>query len=288
MKDFFYFIENRSSDIPFWSMENLLFYPRVFLTEYSPSPVIGLFVFIVGVCSLLLIKKDSTTRIIYLALGVGLFVSFFHPYKQARFFFVVAPLLWIVFSDSIGHVFWLVTRKCRPRLVPAICVLLVLVCFVLAAVHGFDMNRLKINHRSHSVSGSVRSMLDVIANEAWTSQGSVVLGYWNCLSPGLVEWHCRLLRPGEKGEYIPHHPKHFSGTLDPSLLDVFAQSEKVKRIFILDASQLASDWAAEFRRENLWLPAVNEAINRDKRFVYENEYTFSNAGYKLIVFRKAY
>ena len=288
MKDFFYFMENRSSDIPFWSMENLLFYPRVFFKEYSPSSVIGLIVFILGICSLLLMKKNSTTRIIYLALGVGLFVSFFHPYKQARFFFVVAPLLWLVFSNSLGQVFRVVTRKCRPSLVSAISVLLVLVCFVLATVHGFDINKLRINHRSHSVSGSVRPLLDVIADNAWTSQESVVLGYWNCLSPGLVEWHCRLLRPGKKGEYIPHHPRHFSNTLDPTLLTVFAQSEELERIFILDAFQTAPEWAAEFRRENFWLPAVSEAINRDQRFVCKNEYTFSKAGYRLIVFHKAY
>jgi len=92
--NFVSFLVNRSTGSPVLSLEGLLFYPRIFVGEYSPSPAVGVVALLLAGSALRRLRgTDEVGRVLALALLFSTIAAIVHPYKQPRFFFLTAILL---------------------------------------------------------------------------------------------------------------------------------------------------------------------------------------------------
>jgi len=285
IKGFFSFVQNRSSGLPFFSEDNLLFYFRTFIEQYSTSEVIGLIVLTLSIIPLFFLNKYfPQNRIIYLVLATGLIVSVLHSYKLPRFFFTVAPFVWLVCAHSFTNILEFVSRRLKLNTISSIIYpLLTFVSLAFVSFIGIDSKRLESKFINYTVSENTRPLLDIISNTAENSKGTVILGYWNRLSPGLVKWHSRISKPDIEESSIPRQKK---SRTHPPLLDMLIETPDIEKILFLDLPINKTKYAGQFYSENLWLPAIKSAIEDDSRFSIDKEYIFPKSGYRLIVYHK--
>jgi len=285
IKGFFSFVQNRSSGLPFFSEENLLFYFRSFIEQYSTSEVIGLIVLALSIIPLFFLNKYfPKNRIIYLVFATGLIVSVLHPYKGPRFFFTVAPFVWLACTLSIVNILEFISSRLKLNKVSSVIYpLLTFVCLAFVLFIGIDSKRLESKFINYTLSENTRPLLDTISNIAENSKGTVILGYWNRLSPGLVWWHSRISKPDIEESSIPREPKLL---IHPPLLDMLIESPDVEKILVLDLPINKTKNARQFYSETLWLPAIKSAIVDDSRFLIDKELIFPKSGYRLIVYHK--
>ncbi len=94
--NFVSFLVNRSTGSAVLSLEGFLFYPRVFVGEYSPSPTVGVVALLLAGSALRRLRgTDEAGRVLVLALLCSTIAAIVHPYKQPRFLFITAALLWL-------------------------------------------------------------------------------------------------------------------------------------------------------------------------------------------------
>ena len=187
VKEFFGFVENRSSGLG-W-VESLAFYPRVVMEQYSAAKWLGVATMLLALAGLgWLTSRDARHRLLALATLVAWLALSAHPYKLPRFVVQGAVLAGCLAAA------WLLTTGLRStglrrhRLQAAAVALGVLVAaFVLWL--GIDRPFVESQHRLRSVSVRSEAVVDAAARVAM--KGGVVLGTWNQLSPGLVEWRAR-------------------------------------------------------------------------------------------------
>ncbi len=115
----------------------------------------------------------------------------------------------------------------------------------------------------------------------------MLVGYWNELSPGLVEWHARQRRRRVEESSLPAQPERRARSRDAAtILDRLAGSRGVERVLVLDRPSWTSagreDW---FHRESGWLDPLRERIAVDGRFVLESSADHPPTGYALQVYR---
>jgi hypothetical protein len=289
MKNFFYFLRNRDSNIDFFTAENFLYYPRAFVAEYSCSTVVGIVVLVLALASLAKIARaPSTQRILCLALVCGLLVLTGHRLKGARFALTTLPLLWL--SGALFFTQGLSTLLSRlgTRGITVGMTLLALLGPGLVLAEGFDRDRIGTAFRSNTVSESVRPVLDAIADAAWDARGTRLLGTWNNLSPGLVEWHCRLRRPGLDPIHIPEgRGKLGDGTSPLRVVEGWAQRGQIEDLLVLKLPKDSPEWTVEFERDNSWLPPIRSEIEASPKFELEDEQVFPDSGYRLLKYRVA-
>jgi hypothetical protein len=291
MKGFFHAIENRTSGLPFLSAQSLLYYPRAFVSQYSPSAWLGTIVFALGVVSLAGMRQRARgARILPVALGTSLALATAHRYKEARFLFTVAPLVWIGCGSVIAAAG---ERYLKWRGAGASALVLNVVLLGLAAGFGFDVAATHRRFEAASAPASGREVLDAIAGEvAGSAGGSVLLGTWNGLSPALVEWHLRLCVPGIEPAALPRGQRQFVRDLGPgsaaaeTVIDRIAADPAVERILLLDLPAGAPAWKAEFALENPWLGDTARALEMDERFEMMCDRGWADCGYVLRVYRR--
>ena len=195
-KNFFGFVENRSSGLPFWSMENLLFYPRSFVQDYSPHWVVGAIVVLLGCLPLVFLPAlRESRRVLSLALLAAGVAVCLHPYKQPRFLFTVAPLLWLSAAASISWLMDRATSRWRVSLRQSALALAAVACLCTAALLPADRADLWTEVEWRSVPAEVWEPLDSIVDAAKAEEELWVFGVWNGLSPGLLQWHARIVDP---------------------------------------------------------------------------------------------
>jgi hypothetical protein len=272
------FLANRTSGAPVLSLESLLFYPKVFVSEYSPLPAVGVAVLLFAALSLRRLRSaDETGRVLALAVLFSSLAVVAHPYKQPRFFFITAALLWLAGSrEAVGLVTQVASRggENSQRWIAAA---VAGGSLVAAAVVAVDADRLRRGHRRHTVPASTAEVLDAITNEAAKVRASVLLGTWNHLSPWLVEWSCLQRRPSMDPGQVPRELTARSrrgnvlGRLavdPPELLMVLSTAP---------GSQPRPGFAAETR----WLDPVRKQLVRDPRFDLVSRKDFLDARYRL-------
>ncbi len=285
IKGFFNFVQNRSSGIPFFSGENLLFYFRTFVEQYSTSEVIGLIVLALSIIPLFFLNKYlPQNRIIYLVLAIGLIVSVLHSYKAPRFFFTVVPFVWLACALSITNILQFISSRLKlNKLSSVIYPLLTFVCLAFVSFIGIDSKRLEAKFINYTVSENIRPVLDIISNTVENSKGTVILGHWNRLSPALVRWHSRISIPDIEESSLSLEPK---SRTHPRFLDMLFETPDVEKILVLDLPINKTKYARQFYSETLWLHAIKSAIADDSRFSIDKEHIFPESGYRLIVYHK--
>ena len=300
VKDFFKFVENRSSGFPFWSLETLALYPRAFVAEFAPHPAIGVAALLLAAAPFLYLRRlPPAHRALALALVVGAAALVLHPYKQPRFLFPLAPLVWLAaaatLADALGALGARARQAGRAVRIPSAITAAVAVGGLAAwlgwtaVAGGVDRERLAARHADQTVPAVVAPLLDALADTAAASAGNVFVGAWNDLSPALVEWHCRLRHPGIPAARIPREADRLVPTASPHhLLDRAASpGNGIERLLVVGALGDGPRGAATFRTETAWLDPVREALTTDRRFTLEANRPFPAASYRLRVYRLA-
>lgn len=312
MKDFFKFVVNRSSGVPLWSVDRLAFYPGVFVADYSPHPAVGIAVLLLAAGSLAgLPRLPPARRALGIALLVGSLAAFLHPYQLPRFLFTLAPLVWLSAAATVAAGLGAARARADRRLHPdsgspprgprralagAVAALPGFAAVALwvwgawiAITGGVDRARLAQAHEVRSVPAAVTPLLDAIADAAVAAGGSAVVGIWNDLSPGLVEWHCRIRHPGLAAAAIPRDAARLGSKANPlAILDRAADpTSRLVRLLVVDAIGEGPRSTAIFAAETGWADPIRRRLTTDPRFTREAELPFPEAGYRLRVYRVA-
>jgi hypothetical protein len=197
------FVMNRESGPSPWSIAGLLYYPRIFATDYSPPA--GVAWWVLALALLPPRRGEGGARLLHIALVVGLVGTIGHRYHHARFFFTTALLVWLNAARSVAD---LAARLCarapRPVLASAGAAALALALLV---VHAPPESAVRAGHRAWRTSLTLLPVMDRVLDLGAFQPGRVVLlGYSYALSPGLLSWHARERIPDLPLSRLPKRP----------------------------------------------------------------------------------
>lgn len=283
-KELLGFVENRSSHLPF--ADALLFYPQVFVDRFHASPGLGLAVLATAlVVALRLPRLSPGRRLVALALLVGLAALLAHPYKMPRFLSPVGPLLWLAAASAFVEAAWQVALRLPRGLGRAVPAVVVLVALALAARAGVDRPRLEADLALHGVSPAVAPVVDAVAAAAEEGPGgSVLVGSWNMLSPGLVEWEMRRRSPRPVEPELPQLPERLAGDSSDVGRMLDRAAARAGRMIVLDLAEGAPAWNPAWPPEGGRWDGLRAALAADARFVAIAEQGFDASGYRLTVY----
>jgi hypothetical protein len=259
LRDLVGFGLNRDSGLPIWTAGGFLFAPRALASEYSPVPWLGWLA--LGLALWPPARERRAARLAWLGFAVALAATLVHRYRDARFLFTVCPLLWLCAADRAA---WLVSRALRPArsLWRDAAWLLAGVAFLAAggwsAAHdsAWAARRAALRGRP-----DVIAVLDEVLEEVQSASVDAVLaervplpggriairntpprlamiGYANELSPGLLAWHARIVRPDLPPAHLPKRVPEAADRV--AWLDTHAD-----RVIVA----LADSGSAEYERE---------------------------------------
>jgi hypothetical protein len=272
------FLVNRSSGQPLLSLESLSFYPAIFIERFSPAPAIGIVVLVAAAWSLRRLRgEDEFGRVLALALLIASASVIVHPYKQPRFLFIAAPLIWLAASrESIACVARISHRTGRPihrwaMAAPSIAALLA------TSLHPVDVERLRRDHHHHSVPASTAEVLEDITDLAAGVRVSVLLGTWNHLSPWLVEWSCLQRREEIDPSQVPRSP---TSRKRGGITIGWIEAAEPDVVMVLSTSP-NEDPPAGFEAETEWLEPVRRRLASDSRYQLASSKDFEASHYLL-------
>jgi hypothetical protein len=286
------FVENRSSGLPLLGRESLLLYPRAFARELAAWPAVGIASLLVGLAPVALLPRlgrgrAEPLRALALAMAVAAAALLLHPYKLPRFASTLAVLAWLSCGAVAGAGWERLSRRWPAPARSAGALALAVLLLAGAALAGIDSERLGAGHRAHSVTGSIRPVLDRIAGEAAARPGVALAGYWNHLSPGLVEWHLARRHPEAPRDRVPRDLRALARAPDPvAAVEELARSPDLERVLVLTLRHSAGAWAPPADQELAGTPALRRALSDDPRFDRVSVTRFERSGYVLMVFRR--
>jgi len=276
--NFVRFLVNRSTGFPILGLDSLLFYPRVFIGEYSQSPAFGVVVLLLVVSFLRKLRgTDETGRVLALALLFSTIATVAHPYKQPRFFFLTATLLWFASSREAVELLSRATFRVRESTQRWIAATLAGMALLTAAVTAVDADSLLRGHRQHTVDASTVEVLDAITDEAAKVRASVLLGTWNHLSPWLVEWSCLQRGRSMDPDRVPQTP---TGRARQNTIVRWLAAAPPELLMILSTPP-GTKPRPGFAAETRWLEPLRKQLNRDPRSRLIRREDFPDAHYRL-------
>lgn len=126
----FLFFTDHPSYVPFLTVENLLFYPREWLTSYSISPFIGVLAFTLAGGEVIAGWKQLYVRVAAWSVLVALGILTISTTNEPRHILVVAPLVWILTGLRLAHIFQSLILQPRAAVNASLSVGLLLILFV--------------------------------------------------------------------------------------------------------------------------------------------------------------
>jgi hypothetical protein len=269
------------------SIDNMLFYPRSLVVHSAPNPAVGVLASMLAVVAVVIILNRGGRHLpLALATLVGLVSVAAHPYKDPRFVFTVLPLLWL----SAG---WVIVRgfAAASRVVPlpgtnpvaAVTASVAMAAVALSA--PIDRDLIAEGHAHRTVQTAVEPLLDDVAKRAARSIGSVLLGHWNNLSPGLVEWHCYRRLPEIRRQQVPRWLSE--GKRRGDVVSRLAGDASIELLFVVGAEPGSLPDTMGFAGENRWLSPVRRALEADPRFEAADSLVYPESGYRLQVYRRS-
>lgn len=280
--NFVRFLVNRSAGPAVLSFDSLLFYPRVFVSEYCPSPTVGVVVLLLAALSLRRLRgSDEAGRLLALALAFSTIAAVAHPYKQPRFLFTTAVLLWLAGSREAMKLITPASGRAGEAARRWIAAAVAGVSLAAAASVAVDVDRLHEGHRRLTVHAATAEVLGVITHSAEEARSSVLLGTWNHLSPWLVEWSCLQRRHSMEPTQVPRSP---TGRRHRRNLVGWLLKDPSELVMVVSAAPGSSPRPG-FVKETLWLDPVRKRLAQDPRFHLAFQKDFPDAGYRLETFQ---
>jgi hypothetical protein len=279
-------LENRRAGPSFWTREGILFYPHAFLYDFSPAVVVGAASLALVAFGILLWRRFPLPhRVVLGAFVLGVLGTVAHPYKLPRFLFPLVPLLWLTAGGTLAAaIVWLARTRLRLLVLSAAAA----VILVVGIRVPIDRERLASFRGAAVVPATVRTAAAAVVTAAVRVHRSVLVGYWNEFSPGLVEWEGWQTVPWFEAGDVPLPAGHVLRDAVPDrLADVAARHHEFGGILVLDLDPGGAAWSPGWARENAWLEPARRAVEEDPRWRMTAEHVFRVSGYRLQVYERA-
>lgn len=285
LKDFLGFVENRSSQLPFFSAESLLFYPRAFFELLSPGPLVGVAVLGLAFWGFRLLPGSTAHSFVVLWVLIGCGTVFLHPYKQERFFAHAAFSLLVLAAAVLTRC--LERLPGRVRRMPVAAYTFSILMLVAAALSGWREEKIRPFLAERSVPLEVTELLDVVLDQVGEGtgtdrpQGPVLLGTWNLASPWLFEWRAWQRTTAWRPPSLPLDPRELvSGRNGEALAQ---RLERQERVLLLEPVGASEALLGSFAAETAWLSPARAKLGESELFQEEKPQEL--AGYRLRTFR---
>lgn len=295
LSEFVRFLVNRSGDTPQpWTLERLLYYPLVFIREYSPAPWVGVLVFLLALTPRP--PRDEESRLtrdpatlLTMALGVDLVATMIHRYQQPRFLFTTAVLIWL--RASMIAVAWLeygFTRARTRNLTEAIWGVALALLVVVPYLAGPSIERIRADRRSVLAPPGFGAVLDtLLTNMSMVERRGVLLGVGVQLSPSLLAWHAEIRHSHSLRVRLPNRLPWLQSNASEEAI-----GDRIERLRAAGAPVFSAlPWSAEaiagpgIRQEVAADSITSERLMRDAGVSVVVDEMVPNTGYRFRVFR---
>ncbi len=289
------FVVNRDSGQPLWSIDTLLYYPRVFVSDYSPAPLVG---WVVLALAMLPPVRRASGRapgrdpgtLIALAFWVGLIATALHPYRQPRFLFTVAPLVWLLGAkQAVALLDAVLSGRRMPGWIREPSWAIALVALLTAAVVAAPPFETTLAaHRAFNTPAAIGPVVDRVLAQARKSDSRPwLLGHWNGMSPALVRWHALLTDPGLAETRVPQPATWLpSGSPESTLVGRIEGLRLAGRPIIAAVSAAPFAGATEeYWQETRVDRETFARLSADPRVRMEADETLPESGFRIATFR---
>ena len=271
VKEFFGFVVNRDSGTQLWTIGGLLYYPQVFVRDYSPSPALGWLV--LAFACVPPAGRRTADRLLYGAFVFGFLATMTHQYQAPRFLFTTALLAWLrAAQTAVGLLDHLLRRLHKVAWIEgSVWAATLAGLFVLGWMAAPPRSAVAAARRAHNSPAAFGPVLDRVLHYLDRAPGgSVVLGYSNWLSPGLLRWERLLRRPGMPASRLPTRPPWLPQGANEA--EIAARIERLRAggrpvISAVPAGPLPPE--ARGYRSEVWADSVTEARLRGSPGVVE-------------------
>ena len=279
-------LENRSAGPSLWTRSGLLFYPDAFLRHFSPGVVPGALCLVLTALAVVRLPHlPRHQRPVVVAFLLGLAGTLAHPFKLVRFLFPLVPLLWLTAAVGMAAASRRLSRWRSKDLVLACAAPAALVAALLTPV---DRGRLTAGLVENDVPSAVAPVVRAAAEAARVARGSILVGYWNDFSPGLLEWEGWRAVAGFEARDVPRPAdKALRDAAPDRLPEIAAKSRDVNAILILGLRPGGAAWRDGWARETAWLDPARRAVETDPGWRLRSEESFPDSGYRLRVYELA-
>jgi hypothetical protein len=150
-----------------------------------------------------------------------------------------------------------------------------------------DRGRLTAGLTENGVPAAVRPVATAVAHAAAIAHGSVLAGYWNDFSPGLVEWDAwQSVRRFEASD-VPRPADQVLRDARPERLpEVATRHGEVSAVLVLDLDPDGAAWRGGWAQETGWLEPSRRAMATDPRWRLRSQQLFPASGYRLRVYER--
>lgn len=282
LEAFFSFARARPADvqrqgIKTLSLANLICYPKIILNYYCLSPPVFIFIIIFYIFSLLTFKKESKaikTMHLYFLISFGLMIL--HPYKEARFIFVILPVLWVI--SVAKAVNFIIYPKLKRFVIPIfICGLIAYSPKFYSSAKNFYQNRLipRTMIWFHP-SPDLAPVIDCIVSETRTPYNVAIQGTFNELSPYLLRWNIFNAGSGKHREIL-------FDLREEEILEKLKRYE-VKKLISIKVSPASPFYSPDYVNYNVWKVSAIQSVEKERIFTMKREIYFRYAGIEVDVY----
>ena len=279
-------LENRSAGPSLWTRPGLLFYPDAFIRQFSPGVVAGVACLLVAAVAVVRLPHlPRHQRPVVVAFLLGLAGTLAHPFKLVRFLFPLVPLLWMTAAVGVAGASRCLSRWRSRDFVLSGAALVLLAAALLTPI---DRGRLTAGLVENGVPSAVAPVVRAAAEAARVARGSILVGYWNDFSPGLLEWEGWRAVAGFEAGDVPRPADNALRDAAPDRLpEIAAKPGDVNAILILDLQKGGAAWRDGWTRETAWLDPARRAVEADPGWHLRSEESYPDPGYRLRVYEPA-
>ncbi len=191
---------SQTSTTPFFSANNLLFYPKIISNYYFVSPGVFIMTTILFLSSLFK-TSDQKIKILRNFFLVGLFLSTLHSLKGDRFIFTILPAFWLVAAYQANRIIMSINLNVLKNNAVGVKILVVVLVgvFSYSSVSAYRTS-FPAELSSHFADERLRNVFDYIESSVDKKSRVLFLGSFSELSPGLIPWELS----GKRG-FVPEN-----------------------------------------------------------------------------------
>lgn len=186
-RDFSFFVVNEDSGYPFWSAQNLLFYPRAVADWLMPSGLLAAAALAGAVVAVVRLRRAGLA-VLAAFFGIGFFLATTHPLKAERYITPLFPSLWLLTGFGAAEVWRAMAGRSRAQ---ALRGALAAATVAIAVWSWTARVQLVSPVWAGASAAGLRSTADQIVAWQQTEKPVLIVGTFGELGPPLFEWRFR-------------------------------------------------------------------------------------------------